>query len=204
MITHAQASISFLQRHERDYEPTNVLRAGEQQGDLTPASQSSRKGQPALTTRQSFTEGTAFSSQILHHLSNSGSLRRGQVCPVLLFSPWTAHKPGRCCESVTSCVLLSLSSSTNMPPPSTEIPLFSCSGASAHLQDLSCPPRVFLLSLYHTSEPEETQPCLAEMAFPFHCQPHPQLFTHPPKLTLPWLPPSSIQSSFLGQSGNNL
>lgn len=43
MITHAQASIAFLQQHERDHEPTKVLRAGEHQGDLTPASQSSRR-----------------------------------------------------------------------------------------------------------------------------------------------------------------
>lgn len=153
MITHAQASISFLQQHERDHEPTNVLRTGEQQDDLTAASQSSRKGQLALTTRQSCTEGTPFSSQILHHLSTSGPLRGVQACPVLLFSPWTAHKAGRCCDSVTSCILLSLSSSMNVPPTPTEIPLFSCNEVSAHLQDLSCLPRDVLLSVYHTLSP---------------------------------------------------
>lgn len=140
----------------------NVLRAGEEQGDLTSASQSSRQGQVAspqgrAAQRELTDPLPSSSSQILYHLNTSGPMRRAQACQVLPFSPQTAHKPGRCCDSGTSFILLSLlSSSTNVPSPPAEISLISCNGVSAHLQDFSCPPRDILLSVYHTSEPQES------------------------------------------------
>lgn len=54
VITLAQASISFLQQHERDREPTDVLRA--ENSKVTSL-------QLALTTRQSCREGAPFSSR---------------------------------------------------------------------------------------------------------------------------------------------
>lgn len=75
------------------------------------------------------------------------------------------------------------------------------SGVSAHLWNLSCHTRDILLAVYHTSEPQEIEPWLASHSTTNLIL---KLFTHPPQLTVTWVPPSSIQSSFLSQSRNDL
>lgn len=119
VITLAQASISFLQQHERDREPTDVLRA--ETARWPPSSWPSPQGKAAERELPSPPDPSPP--------RHSGLLRGSQACQVLLSSPWTAHKPGRCCDSVTSVILLSLSSSTNAPPPPTESPLLSSVGS---------------------------------------------------------------------------
>lgn len=165
MITHAQASISFLQQHERDHEPTNDFSITEL-----------RAGPAGLTTRQSCTGRTPF-SQIHHHLNTLGPLRRVQACPVLLFGlcPWTAHKPRRCCDSAQSSFLFHKCTSTTYWDPFIHLQRGLSSSSGPLL-----PSQGHFTLLSHTSEPQETQPCLAETAFPFHYRPHPQLLIHPP------------------------
>lgn len=145
--------------------------------------------------------GTPSSPQILHHLNTSGPLRRAQACQVLLFSPWPAHKASR-------CMIQLLVFSSVCPLPQTHLhhllrsPYSVARGSQLIFRTSPALPGTF----YHKS----TTPLSprrhnhAWQRWPSHSTIHPQLFTHSLQLTVTWLPPCSIQSSFLSQSGNFL